>query len=109
MVALSTQGFFQTLYGDDAPGYLPIFTHTPNRTRWVAANSPAEAARIAVENGRERDTYFGIGLHEKALGEARRGTAAEVIALPGFWADLDVTIERNPNITAESPCDACDG
>jgi hypothetical protein len=95
MVALSTQGFFQTLYGDDAPGYLPIFTHTPKRTRWVAANSPAEAARIAVENGGERDTYFGIGLHKEALGERRRGTAAGVIALPGLWADLDVKGEAH--------------
>jgi len=95
MAALGAQEFFRTLYGDDAPGYLPIFTHTPNRTRWVAANSPAESARIAVENGRERDTYFGIGLHKEALGERRRGTAAGVIALPGLWADLDVKGEAH--------------
>ena len=89
-IALGALGFFRALYGNEAPGFLPIFTHTPNHTHWVAANSPTEAARIAVESGWERDTYFGIGLHEKALGKARRGTAAEVIALPGFWADLDV-------------------
>jgi hypothetical protein len=95
MAALGAQEFFRTLYGDDAPGYLSIFTHTPNRTRWVAANTPAEAARIAVESGRERDTYFGIGLHKEALGEDRRGTAAGVIALPGLWADLDVKGEAH--------------
>jgi hypothetical protein len=78
MAALGPQEFFRNLYSDDAPGYLPIFTHSPNRTRWLAANSPAEAAKIAVENGRERDTYFGIGLHKAALGERRRGTAAGV-------------------------------
>src|SRR5215207_687322 len=95
MVALGTEEFFRTLYGDEASGFLPIFTHTPNRTRWVPANSPAEAARIAVENGRERDTYFGIGLHKEALGERRRGTATGVIALPGLWADLDVEGEAH--------------
>jgi Protein of unknown function (DUF3987) len=95
MAALGPQEFFRTLYGDDAPGYLPIFTHSPNRTRWVAANSPAEAAKIAVENGRERDTYFGIGLHKAALRERRRGAAAEVNALPGLWADLDVKGEAH--------------
>jgi hypothetical protein len=89
-VALGAQEFFQALYGKEAPGFLPIFTHTPNRTWWVAADSPAVAGRIAVESGRERDTYFGIGLHKVALGEGRRGTADEVIALPGLWADLDV-------------------
>jgi hypothetical protein len=95
MAALGPQEFFRNLYSDDAPGYLPIFTHSPNRTRWLAANSPAEAAKIAVENGRERDTYFGIGLHKAALGERRRGTAAGVIALPGLWADLDVKGEAH--------------
>src|SRR5215208_4763923 len=95
MVALGTEEFFRTLYGDEASGFLPIFTHTPNRTRWVPANSPAEAARIAVENGRERDTYFGIGLHKEALGERRRGTSSQVIAIPGLWADLDVEGEAH--------------
>jgi hypothetical protein len=96
MVALrEAQEFFETLYGEEAPGFLPIFTHTPKRTRWVAADSPAEAARIALESGRERDTYFGIGLHKEALGENKRGTADEVIALPGLWADLDVKGEAH--------------
>src|SRR3712207_3729987 len=95
MVALGTEQFFRVLYGDEAPGFLPIFTHTPNRTRWVAADSPAEAARIAVQSGRKHDTYFGIGLHREALGEGQRGTAAGVIALPGLWAELDVKGEAH--------------
>jgi hypothetical protein len=95
MVALGAREFFQTLYGDEAPGFIPIFTHTTKRTRWIAASSPAEAGRVAVECGRERDTYFGIGLHKEALGEGRRGTVAGVIALPGLWADLDVEGEAH--------------
>ena len=95
MLALGTEEFFRTLYGDEAPGFLPIFTHTPNRTRWVVADCPAEAARIAVQSGRKRDTYFGIGLHREALGEGQRGTAARVSALPGLWADIDVKGEAH--------------
>src|SRR5215203_3298185 len=95
MLALGTEEFFRVLYGDEAPGFLPIFTHTPNRTSWVAADSLTEAARIAVQSGRERDTYFGIGLHRDALSEGQRGTAARVSALPGLWADLDVKGEAH--------------
>ena len=53
------------------------------------------AAKIAVQSGRERDTYFGIGLHREALGEGQRGTAARVSAIPGLWADLDVKGEAH--------------
>jgi hypothetical protein len=95
MLALGTEEFFRVLYGDEAPGFLPIFTHTPNRTSWVAADSLPEAARIAVQSGRKRDTYFGIGLHRDALSEGQRGTAARVSALPGLWADLDVKGEAH--------------
>jgi hypothetical protein len=90
MVALNTQGFFQTLYGEDAPGYLAIWTHTPKETHWVAASDPAEMERIALDIGRERDVYFGIGLHMEKLEKGRRGTSSEVIAIPDLWADLDV-------------------
>jgi hypothetical protein len=61
MATFEPEQFFRTLYDDEAPGFLAVFTHTPNRTRWVPADSPAEAARIVVQSGRERDTYFGIG------------------------------------------------
>ena len=40
MVALGTEEFFRTLYGEEAPGFLPIFTHTPNRTQWVSCRLP---------------------------------------------------------------------
>jgi hypothetical protein len=94
-IALGAEDFFRILYGDEAPGFMPIFTHTPNYTRWVEANSLAEAGRVAVESGRELDTYFGIGLQGEVLGEFERGTASGVIALPGVWADLDIKGEAH--------------
>jgi hypothetical protein len=95
IVALSTHDFFRTLYGDDAPGYVAIWTHTLKETHWVAASDPAELAKISLKIGRERDTYFGIGLHKEKLGEGKRGTSSEVIAIPGFWADLDIKHEAH--------------
>jgi hypothetical protein len=93
MVAPSTQAFFLALYGEDAPGYVAIWTPTPSETHWVAASDLAEMERISLEIGRERDTYFGIGLHKEKLGKGRRGTSSEVIAIPGLWADLDIKHE----------------
>ena len=95
MVALSTQAFFRALYGEDVPGYVAIWTRNPNETHWVAASDPAGIERIALEIGRERDTYFGIGLHKERLEKSRRGTSSEVIAIPGVWADLDIKHEAH--------------
>jgi hypothetical protein len=95
MVALGTQAFFRALYGEGTPGYVAIWTHTPKETHWVAACDPAEIEKIALDIGRERDTYFGIGLHKEKLGKGRRGTSSQVIAIPGLWADLDVEGEAH--------------
>ena len=95
IVALSTQEFFQALYGENAPGYVAIFTPRPKETHWVAASDPAEIERICLEIGRERDIYFGIGLHKGKLDKGRRGTSSEVIAIPGLWADLDIKHEAH--------------
>src|SRR5215208_1689563 len=95
MVAPSTQAFFLALYGEDAPGYVVIWTPTPNETHWVAASDLAEMERISLEIGRERDTYFGIGLHKEKLEKGRRGKSSEVIAIPGLWADLDIKGEAH--------------
>src|SRR5215204_4245591 len=95
MVALGTQAFFRALYGEGTPGYVAIWTHTPKETHWAAACDPAEIEKIALDIGRERDTYFGIGLHKEKLGKGRRGTSSQVIAIPGLWADLDVEGEAH--------------
>ena len=38
----------------------------------------------------KQDVYLNIGLRADDLGEEKRGTTEEVIALPGLWADIDV-------------------
>lgn len=87
--------FLETLYREDAPGYLAMWTSRDRRTRWIPARDLAGAAEAAVKLGEKTDTYFGIGLHPGPLGENRRGEAAGVIAVPGLWADIDVKGEAH--------------
>jgi Protein of unknown function (DUF3987) len=87
--------FFQTLYGEDAPGFLPIWTSSLKRTRWIPANDLARAAETAVELGQRVDVYFGLGLHPEELGPYERGEAEGVMAIPGLWADVDIEGEAH--------------
>jgi putative DNA primase/helicase len=87
--------FFKTLYGEDAPGYLPLWKPRPNSTRWIPTNDLSKIAETAVELGRRGDVYFGLGLHPEDRGPHERGKAEGVIAFPGLWADIDVKGEAH--------------
>jgi hypothetical protein len=82
--------FFRTLYGDAAPGYLPIWSREDRITRWLPAADLESAARIVAHLAPSRDVYFGAGLQPRDLGQNRRGEAKGVTTIPGLWADLDV-------------------
>jgi hypothetical protein len=48
------------------------------------------AARKAVElDATGVNVYFGLGLRKKELPPEKRGTWKEVVAIPGFWAEVD--------------------
>jgi len=65
-----------------------IWTLPDKRTTFHAtADSAAEAGRRAADGA---DVYFGCGLRRAGLKPSERGGAADVVALPGLWADLDV-------------------
>jgi replicative DNA helicase len=83
--------YLQTLYGTAERGFLPIWRTPGTLTDWV----PISEADTAVAMIRQRcdegyNVYHGMGLHPKALGPGQRGTAAGVIALPGFYMDADL-------------------
>jgi putative DNA primase/helicase len=83
--------FLRTIYMENPPGYMGLSTFEASTvTRWLPAHSFSEAADLAVELGEKQDVYLNIGLRAEDLGDKRRGTAEEVIALPGLWADIDV-------------------
>ena len=99
-----SSAFFNALWGNwDAEqaddGRLAVSTIPAGggglRTRFFVPDTAGlvEAAEYASNAQHGADVYFGLGL-VKASVEGRqgagRGTKDDVVALPGFWLDLDV-------------------
>ncbi|KJS14208.1 MAG: hypothetical protein VR67_01710 [Peptococcaceae bacterium BRH_c8a] len=95
--------FFGTLYGEQAPGYLVIWTKQDKRKTVFNAIDLQGAAAFAVAEFPNKDVYFGVGLQE-ALPEKGRGKSVTVVAILGLWFDVDIA---GPNHThLELPLDA---
>ena len=95
--------FFQTLYGDNPPGYLTIWNRKTFRTKWIEASNLDEVSKVASEMSKDRDVYFGIGLRREKLADNKRGTADDIIALPALW--LDVDFYDKAHVSTELPKD----
>ncbi len=84
-----TAAFFTALFAGVPEGqYLALFALPGERSRFVRS---AQAAETAVELLRPHfDVYAGVGTRARDLGPHRRGGAADVAALLGLWADIDI-------------------
>ncbi|MBP1934885.1 DUF927 domain-containing protein [Ammoniphilus resinae] len=112
-------GFFQSIFGNNPPGYISLFakerllqpfkkengeivTHG-NRSWWFESKditkTAAFIANLTNQNNMDH-IYFGIGLQKEMRGEVindktgvkgvkKRGTNDNTIAIPGFWLDVD--------------------
>ena len=85
--------FFEIRHGTDAPGYSPIwlkFSDRSNSTLWFPAHDLDGLAEATVDHAERADVYVGMGLYDKPLGAARRGSSEDVVAIPGLWAEIDI-------------------
>lgn len=82
------QRFFETLWPDELPGKLILWTLPDKKTR--VFNNVTDAAQAASELSKKHDVYYGCGLQAEAPKKGR-GTAAGVCAIPGLWLDVDVS------------------
>jgi len=81
--------FFHTLYGPAPSGYMSIWTKQNKVTHWFEAGNTKKIASRCLELAPSYDVYFGLGLQPRKLSSRGRGKAADVIAIPGIWLDID--------------------
>ena len=81
--------FLRWLYGDDPPGWLTISTFDSQPTQWFPAHKLDQVATFCQAIARRYNVYVGLGLREEQVGEGR-GESADVLAIPGFWIELDL-------------------
>ncbi len=82
--------FLRALYGLESPGILVLFTLPGSRAHAFSGDQIEGAAQAAVKLAQGHDVYHGIGLQKHAPQGTQRGDAAGVVALPGYWLDLDL-------------------
>lgn len=84
--------FVDLLWPEDPPGWLLVWTLPDKRSHWTASKD--DAHRHALSAGADRDVYIEVacGPDPSTIGrpaESARIKSDEVVALPGFFADLD--------------------
>src|SRR5688500_9478080 len=89
----------QTLYGDNSEGFLSICWPQDGNflSKCFDARQFRQAARFAIEQAGEYDTYFGVGLRGQKVEGSQRGASADVNVLPGMWGDIDIKSPAHKN------------
>jgi hypothetical protein len=119
--------YLETLYGEDAPGHLVVFSTDDRRADQLPASDLGRVTARAIERAVHQNVYVGVGLQDREamLHRAlelerrraeraaraprpvwlryRRGWACTVCALPGLFLDLDLGTEGHA--TANLPAD----
>ncbi|HEY1759644.1 MAG TPA: hypothetical protein VGG72_29995 [Bryobacteraceae bacterium] len=91
--------FLQTVFEGQEGGVIALFTKPRKHSKFVSLANPDwvdEATKYAIGARRHDDVYFAIGVQAQQAHKGR-GRQADVVALPGLWADIDV---RGPNHSA---------
>jgi putative DNA primase/helicase len=101
---MNAASFFHSLYGEEAPGHLVLWTRQDKHAYWLPADDLETAGQLAEQLAITYDVYCGVALQDKAAAFARwqrnnpdnrgdpttRGYAETAKALPGLWVDVDV-------------------
>jgi hypothetical protein len=93
--------FLRSVFGGQDYGFVALFNKPSKRSRFIPLSSEGwynEAAKNAMAAREKENVYFAIGVQGQQP-HGGRGKEADVIALPGLWADIDVL---GPNHAATS-------
>ena len=83
-----TLSFFRWIFGDDAPGWLSIWTLPDKATGWYPTDRLSLAVKYALSRATTDDVYFGLGLRQARQADGR-GDSDDVLGIPGFWIEID--------------------
>lgn len=81
--------FFQLLYGNLIGKNHCLSLFNPQTKANVHCDSD-DFSVIEEWLEAKHDVYFGLGLRRPGLNQYQRGKAEDVVALPGFWLDIDI-------------------
>jgi hypothetical protein len=88
----SAYDFLTLLFGAaTAELFVLLWTLPDKRSRFFPGTRLIEAAQYGADQARACDVYVGCGVRGRDFGPHERGTAADVVGIPGLWADLDLT------------------
>jgi hypothetical protein len=98
------QEFLSALWGDEPGAQILIWEHPAKISYWFS--DTAAAAAKAEELGRRTNVYVGCGLAPEGLGASERCSKAQVVGIPGIWADLDFAIagHKKKNLPPDRDC-----
>lgn len=85
--------FLERVQGPEPEGWLCVWTRQEGVTRAfdLSENDAIEkAVDYCAMKAAAFDVYAAVGLQKAQPADGKRGSEAGVIALPGFWADIDI-------------------
>ena len=80
---------FTAMFGKDFAGKMAIWSKQDMQTAFFSSDELAEAEKYALKKAETCDVYVGVGLVRDDIASGR-GKADDVVALPGFWLDVDL-------------------
>lgn len=97
---MQTVDFLVSLYGEDAPGHIVLWTRQDKKTKWYESKNLEAVAKAARSLARDKDVYFGISPQDREAaftkgGKDTRGFMDTSLACPGLWLDLDIQGEAH--------------
>jgi hypothetical protein len=96
--------WLQLLHGR-SPGYFavtPFVGGKPRRTSWFNVDQIDTAARSIDRTKGKADIYVSVATHEQPS-EKGRGSLATTVAIPGFWADIDIGTDGHKPANLPNP------
>jgi hypothetical protein len=87
--------FFDIVFGEIDNASIYLFTFPDKRAFYYPATDDGfKAAEVTVDTIQsDKDVYVGVGLCDPANVGGKRPRSADIIAVPGLWADIDVVSE----------------